>query len=65
MTSVPALLAGLESRGIILFLAEGEIRYRSPKDALTPADREALRARRADILGYLTARGGAKSLRAA
>ena len=43
MTSIPALLAELESRGIILFLADGEIRYRSPRDALTPADREALR----------------------
>lgn len=65
MTTVPALLAELESRGIILFLADGEIRYRSPRDALTPADREALRARRGDILAYLTARGAAKSLRAA
>jgi hypothetical protein len=65
MTSIPALLAELENRGIILFLANGEIRYRSPKDALTPADREALRARRGDILAYLTARGAAKSLRTA
>jgi hypothetical protein len=63
MTSVPALLAELESRGIILFLGDGEIRYRSPKDALTSADRAALAARRADILGYLTARGAAKALR--
>jgi hypothetical protein len=47
MTSVLALLAELESRGIILFLANDEIRYRSPWDALTPADRETLRARRA------------------
>jgi hypothetical protein len=63
MIPVPALLAELESRGIILFLADGEIRYRSPKDALTPADREALRARREEILDYLTARAAAKSLR--
>jgi hypothetical protein len=63
MIPVPALLAELESRGIILFLADGEIRYRSPREALTPADREALRARRGDILDYLTARAAAKSLR--
>jgi hypothetical protein len=65
MTSVLALLAELESRGIILFLADGEIRYRSPKDVLTPADREVLSARRPDIMAYLTARSGAKSLRTA
>jgi hypothetical protein len=64
MTSVPALLAELESRGITLFLADGEIRYRSPRDALTPADRETLRARRGDIGDYLAARGAARSLRA-
>jgi pyochelin synthetase len=65
MTSVRQLLAELEKRGIILFLADGEMRYRSPKDALIPADREALKARRSEIVAYLSARDAAKGLRAA
>jgi len=64
MISVPYLLAELERRGIILFLADGEMRYRSPKDALTPVDRDALKARRAEIVAFLAARDAAKGLRA-
>jgi len=40
MSSIARLIAEMESRGIILSLVGGEIRYRSPKDALTTADRE-------------------------
>jgi len=61
--TVSTLIAGLESRGIILSLLNGEIRYRSPKDALTQADKEQLRARRADIIEYLAARAAAKALK--
>jgi len=63
--TVSMLIAGLESRGIILSLLNGEIRYRSPKDALTEADKEQLRARRADITDYLAARAAARALKSA
>ena len=62
--TVASLIAGLESRGILLSLANEEIRYRSPKDALTEADKTQLRAHRPDIVAYLRARGAAKALRA-
>jgi TubC N-terminal docking domain len=48
--SVAKLIAELESRGILLSLANGEIRYRSPKAALSGADKDGLRARRAEIV---------------
>ena len=63
MTSLPSLIADLESRGIILSLADGQIRYRSPKNALTDADREGLRSRRDEITRWLTARDAARSLK--
>ncbi len=63
MTSIAALIAGLESRGIILFLQDGAMRYRSSRGALTEADRGALRARRAQITAYLQAREAGRALR--
>ena len=63
--SVASVIAELEGRGIILSLADGEIRYRSPKGALTETDKTALRARRGDIVTYLEARNAARGLRAA
>lgn len=63
MSSTARLIAQMESRGIILSLADGEIRYRSPKDALTAADRESLRARRADLIAWLGARDAGRALR--
>jgi hypothetical protein len=63
MSRAAQLLAGLESRGIILFLDEGEVRYRSPRDALTDADRAALRAAKPDIADYLAAREAGHALR--
>jgi hypothetical protein len=63
MRSIAQLIAEMESRGIILSLADGEIRYRSPRDALTAADRESLRARRADLLAWLSARDAGRALR--
>jgi Condensation domain/TubC N-terminal docking domain len=65
MTSVAQLIAGLESRGILLSLAGEDIRYRSPKDALTEDDRGNLRAHRTAILDYLKTRAAARALKAA
>ena len=59
------LISGLESRGVLLSLAEGEIRYRSPKGALTDTDKESLRGHRGGIVEYLQARNAAKALRGA
>jgi hypothetical protein len=63
MTSLPSLIADLESRGIILSLVDGEIRYRSPKNALTDSDREGLRSRRAQIIHWLAARDAARAIK--
>jgi pyochelin synthetase len=63
--TVAGLIAALESRSILLSLDGEQIRYRSPKQALTGADRDALRARRGDIVDYLKARNAARALRAA
>jgi Condensation domain/TubC N-terminal docking domain len=57
------LISGLESRSILLSLADGEIRYRSPKGALTDADRDSLRSHRAGIMDHLAARNAARALR--
>ncbi len=64
MTGIAQLLTDLESRGVILFLEGGEIRYRSPRDALTDADRAELRGRRGDIIAWLQARDAGRALRA-
>ncbi|HEY0265953.1 MAG TPA: hypothetical protein VGC16_04325, partial [Rhizomicrobium sp.] len=58
--STAALIAGLESRGIALFLEDGEIRYRAPRNALTETDRLALRARRDGVCDFLAARAAAR-----
>jgi hypothetical protein len=63
--TIAQLIAGLESRGIHLSLAGDEIRYRSPKDALTAADKDDLRGRRGEIIEYLQTRNAARGLRAA
>jgi hypothetical protein len=65
MTSLAQLVAGLEGRGIILSLADGQLRYRSPKDALTGADRAAIAARRGELLDFLAARDAGRALRMA
>jgi hypothetical protein len=61
--TVASLIAELEHRGILLSLADGEIRYRSAKGALTEADRQVLRARRAQIVEYLQSRNAARALK--
>lgn len=63
--TIAGLIAGLEGRGILLSLAGEEIRYRSPAGALTDPDRQALRARRAEIIDYLKSRAAARALRMA
>ncbi len=54
--TIPALLAELQSRGILLSLAGGELSFRAPRGALTAADRATLSARREAILAYLAAK---------
>ena len=61
--TVARLIAGLESRGILLSLDGEQIRYRSPRQALTEPDRDALKARRGEIMDYLKARNAARALR--
>lgn len=63
--TVVRLIAELEGRGIVLSLADGELRYRSPKGALTESDKDALRARRSELISYLEARSAARGLRGA
>ena len=53
MTGHHALLADLQSRGVEV-TAEGQsLRCRGPRGALTPADLDALRSRKAEILAEL------------
>lgn len=63
--TVGELIAELESRNVLLSLDGDQIRYRSPKGALTDLDRDGLRARRDEILRYLKARNAARALRMA
>src|ERR1700722_2821865 len=63
--TIAGLIAELESRSILLSLDGDQIRYRSPKQAVTDADRDTLRARRGEIVDYLKARSAARGLRAA
>lgn len=63
MMFLPLLIADLEGRGIILSLVDGEIRYRSPKNALTVSDRDSLRGRREEITAWLAAREAARALK--
>lgn len=63
MTPLPLLIADLEDRGIILSLVDGEIRYRSPRNALTDFDRDSLRGRREEIAVWLAAREAARALK--
>jgi hypothetical protein len=63
--TVAGLIAELEHRGILLSLADGEIRYRSAKGALTEADRQTLRGHRDQIVDYLKARAAARALKTA
>ncbi len=63
--TIALVIACLESRNILLSFVDGEIRYRSPKDALTSVDKEILSLRRNEIIDHLQARNAARSLRTA
>ncbi|HUE66173.1 MAG TPA: condensation domain-containing protein [Rhizomicrobium sp.] len=63
--TVAKLITGLESRNIILSLDGDQIRYRSPKHALSDSDRDVLRGRRGEIVEFLKARNAARALRTA
>ena len=56
MHDVPYLLTSFSARGIFLYLDGDELRYRAPAGALTPADREALKARKPAIVEHLKVR---------
>jgi hypothetical protein len=51
--SLEAVFADLHRRNIELFTEGPELRFRAPRGALTPADRETLGQRRAEILKFL------------
>ena len=59
-----SVIANLQSRGIVLSLENGQIRYRAPRDSLTDADKELLRGRRDQIVDFLSAREAGRGLRA-
>ncbi len=61
--TIASLIAEFEHRGILLSLADGEIRYRSPAGALTEADRQVLRGRRDQIVEHLKSRNAARALK--
>ena len=56
MHDVPYLLASLAARGVLLHLEGDELRYRAPAGALTPDDRQTLKARKAAIIEHLKVR---------
>jgi hypothetical protein len=60
---IARLIQDLQSRGIFLSLADGQIRYRAPKDALTEDDKQSLRSRKPEIEAFLLARQAARTLR--
>lgn len=62
--SLARLVAGLESRRILLTLEDGQIRYRGPGGALDEDSRALLRARRAELVDFLAARDAGRALRA-
>ncbi|MEU5549999.1 amino acid adenylation domain-containing protein [Micromonospora sp. NPDC047793] len=52
-SSAGDLLAELESVGVRVWLEAGQLRFRAPQGAMTPDRREALRARRDEIVAHL------------
>lgn len=64
MSTIAGLIADFQSRGIVLSVADGQIKYRAPKDALTEPDKSLLRGRRGEILAFLEARDAGRRLRA-
>lgn len=64
MGAISEFMADLQSRGIILSLADGQLQYRSRKNALSESEKQSLASRRDELVAYLTARNAAKALRA-
>lgn len=63
--SIEEIFAALHEAGIRLWLDGGELRFRAPKGALTPELREAVRARREEIIAALSATDGVEIPRVA
>ena len=53
MNSVETLLAQLQAQAIQLWVEEERLRYRSPKNALTPELKQQLRDRKSEIIAFL------------
>jgi hypothetical protein len=64
VSSIAGLIADFQNRGIVLSVADGQIRYRAPKEALSEADKSLLRGRRGEIIDFLAAREAGRGLRA-
>jgi hypothetical protein len=61
--STAQLLAGLQARGVRLRAEGGRLKVEAPKGALTPADRQALAERKADLLAALSGWNQAEACR--
>ncbi|PZG19888.1 non-ribosomal peptide synthetase [Micromonospora craterilacus] len=61
-SSAGDLLAELESVGVRIWLEAGQLRFRAPQGAMTTARREALRARRDEIVAHLDDGAGSVAL---
>src|SRR6516164_2236717 len=53
MNGVYRLLSDLRCNGVSLWVEDGQLRYRAPKGALTPAQLFDLRECKADIISFL------------
>ncbi|MER6048404.1 MupA/Atu3671 family FMN-dependent luciferase-like monooxygenase [Streptomyces sp. NPDC001793] len=62
--SVPALVQTLTARGVRVFAEHGRLQCRGPRDALTPALLEEVRAHKDGIVAYLEGEGGPHPLTA-
>jgi len=52
--SIAQLVTDLLDNGIYLYVADGELRFKAPKGALTKSQRDAVAANKAAIIAYLT-----------
>jgi hypothetical protein len=53
MTTIAGLLMSMRERGVMLWLANGELRLRAPKGAMCADEISALRARKSEIVEFL------------
>lgn len=58
--SVAELVEHLQSKGVSLWAEQGQLRYKSPKGALTHGDVESLRISKSEILDFVQSAGAAR-----